>query len=74
MFCIQVKALEKELIKRAEEQGLDIEPQIIVVTRYLPGESFQPSFWPFQPRTVLQIASVNSLLFLVEFRPLKCKD
>ena len=29
----QVKALEKELIKRAEEQGLDIEPQIIVVTR-----------------------------------------
>ena len=29
----QVKALEKELIKRAEEQGLEIEPQIIVVTR-----------------------------------------
>lgn len=33
---MQVKALEKELIKRVEEQGLDIEPQIIVVTRCLP--------------------------------------
>ena len=30
----QVKALEKELIKRADEQGLDIRPQIVVVTRY----------------------------------------
>lgn len=35
-YIMQVKALEKELIKRVEEQGLDIEPQIIVVTRCLP--------------------------------------
>ena len=30
----QVKALETELLKRADEQGLDIRPQIVVVTRY----------------------------------------
>lgn len=33
MIGTQVKALEKELIKRADEQGLDVQPQIVVVTR-----------------------------------------
>jgi sucrose synthase len=32
----QVRALEKELIKSIHEQGLDIDPKIIVVTRLIP--------------------------------------
>ncbi len=32
----QVRALEKEMRKRISEQGLDIEPQILVVTRQIP--------------------------------------
>lgn len=32
----QVRALEKEMRKRIAEQGLDIEPQIIVITRLIP--------------------------------------
>ena len=32
----QVRALEKEMRKRLHEQGLEIEPQIMVVTRLLP--------------------------------------
>lgn len=32
----QVRALEKEMRKRISEQGLDIEPQILVITRLIP--------------------------------------
>lgn len=32
----QVRALEKEMRRRLSEQGLDIEPQILVVTRLIP--------------------------------------
>jgi len=32
----QVRALEKEMRQRIDEQGLDIEPQILVVTRLIP--------------------------------------
>jgi sucrose synthase len=32
----QVPALEREMIKRIKEQGLDIKPRIIIVTRLLP--------------------------------------
>ncbi|HEY5603774.1 MAG TPA: sucrose synthase [Gammaproteobacteria bacterium] len=32
----QVRALEKEMRQRLSEQGLDIEPQIVVVTRLIP--------------------------------------
>ncbi len=32
----QVRALEKEMRRRISEQGLDIEPQILVVTRLIP--------------------------------------
>jgi len=32
----QVRALEKEMRRRIHEQGLDIEPQIIVITRLIP--------------------------------------
>ncbi len=32
----QVRALEHEMVRRAEEQGLDIEPQILVITRLIP--------------------------------------
>ena len=32
----QVRALEEEMLKRIEEQGLDIEPQIVVITRLIP--------------------------------------
>ncbi|RMD80022.1 MAG: sucrose synthase [Gammaproteobacteria bacterium] len=32
----QVRALEKEMRQRLHEQGLDIEPQIVVVTRLIP--------------------------------------
>ena len=32
----QVRALEKEMIKRIREQGLDIDPQILIITRLIP--------------------------------------
>jgi sucrose synthase len=32
----QVRALEREMQKRIEEQGLDLEPEIVVVTRLIP--------------------------------------
>lgn len=32
----QVRALEREMVRRLAEQGLDIEPRILVVTRLLP--------------------------------------
>lgn len=32
----QARALEKELHKRLDEQGIDIEPQILIVTRLIP--------------------------------------
>lgn len=32
----QVRALEKELLQHAKHQGLDIQPQIVVVTRLIP--------------------------------------
>jgi len=32
----QVRALEREMRERIEEQGLDLEPQIVVVTRLIP--------------------------------------
>jgi sucrose synthase len=32
----QVRALEREMRQRIEEQGLDLEPQIVVVTRLIP--------------------------------------
>lgn len=32
----QVRALEKEMLKRVEESGLDIEPKIIILTRQIP--------------------------------------
>ncbi|CAA0842148.1 Sucrose synthase 4 [Striga hermonthica] len=32
----QVPALEREMVKRIKEQGLDIEPRILIVTRLLP--------------------------------------
>jgi sucrose synthase len=32
----QVRALEKEMLKRIDEEGLNIEPQILVVTRLIP--------------------------------------
>jgi sucrose synthase len=32
----QARALEKEMYKRLDEQGIDIEPQILVVTRQIP--------------------------------------
>lgn len=35
----QVKALESEMRARLQEQGLDIEPQIIVITRHIPEAS-----------------------------------
>ncbi len=32
----QTRALEREMVRRLEEQGIDIEPQILVVTRLIP--------------------------------------
>ena len=32
----QVRALEREMRRRIEEQGLDIEPQILIITRLIP--------------------------------------
>ena len=32
----QVKALETEIIERFKESGLEVEPQIVVVTRLIP--------------------------------------
>lgn len=33
----QVRAMEKEMLKNIKQQGLDIEPQIVVVTRLIPN-------------------------------------
>jgi len=35
----QTRALEQELYKRLDEQGIDIEPQILIVTRLIPDAS-----------------------------------
>lgn len=32
----QVKALETEIIQRFQESGLEVDPQIVVVTRLIP--------------------------------------
>ena len=32
----QVRALEREMLKRIEESGLEIQPQILIVTRLIP--------------------------------------
>ena len=40
----QVQALEKEMRRRLSEQGLDIEPQILVVTRLIPEHKGTTSY------------------------------
>ena len=32
----QVRALEKEILKRFQDQGIDVQVQILVVTRLIP--------------------------------------
>ncbi len=45
----QVQALEKEMRQRLSEQGLDMEPQILVVTRLIPESKGTTSYERLEP-------------------------
>lgn len=45
----QVRALEKEMWRRIDEQGLDIEPEIVVVTRLIPEAGQTTCNQPVEP-------------------------
>lgn len=60
----QVRALEKEMRSRAAEQGLDIEPRILVVTRLIPeadGTTCDQRVEPIQ-------GTEHAIIFRVPFR------
>lgn len=60
----QVRALEKEMRKRIAEQGLDIEPQIIVVTRLIPEAGNTTCDQRIEPI----IGTTNARILRVPFR------
>jgi len=60
----QVRALEKEMILQIEEQGLDIEPEIVVVTRLIPESRGTTSNQPVE----LIIGTRNAKILRVPFR------
>ena len=60
----QVRALEKEMILQIEEQGLDIEPEIVVVTRLIPESMGTTSNQPVEPI----IGTRNARILRVPFR------
>lgn len=45
----QVRALEREMRQRAHEQGLDIQPQILIVTRLIPDAGNTRCNQPIEP-------------------------
>ncbi|MDD2767864.1 MAG: sucrose synthase [Methylococcus sp.] len=60
----QVRALEKEMRKRIAEQGLDIEPQIVVVTRLIPQTEGSSSDQRLEPIS----GTRNACILRVPFR------
>ena len=60
----QVRALEKEMLRRAHEQGLDIKPQILVVTRLIPDAGNTTCDQPTEPI----IGTENARIIRVPFR------
>jgi len=60
----QVKALEKEMRQRLSEQGLDIEPQIVVVTRLIPDAQGTSCDQPLESI----IGTKNARILRVPFR------
>jgi len=62
----QVRALEKEMRRRVTEQGLDIEPQILVVTRLIPEAGNTTCNQRIEPI----IGTENARILRVPFRSL----
>jgi len=60
----QVKALEKEMRQRLQEQGLDIEPQVVVVTRLIPDSKGTTCSEP----TESIIGTKNARILRIPFR------
>lgn len=60
----QVRALEKEMIRQIDDQGLDIEPEIVVVTRLIPEARGTTCNQPLEPI----IGTRNSKILRVPFR------
>jgi len=60
----QVKALEQEMRDRLNEQGLDIDPKIIVLTRLIPDADGSTC----DQRTEPIIGTMNSMILRVPFR------
>jgi sucrose synthase len=60
----QVRALEKEMRRRVHEQGLDIEPQILVITRLIPESEGTTC----DQRTEAIIGTRNARILRVPFR------
>ena len=62
----QVRALEKEMRKRLHEQGLDIEPQILVVTRLIPESEGTSCDQRIEPITGTENARILRIPFRQE--------
>jgi sucrose synthase len=60
----QVRALEKEMRRRLTEQGLDIDPQIVVITRLIP----QAQGTTCDQRLEAIVATQNAKILRVPFR------
>ncbi len=60
----QVRALEREMRSRLYEQGLDLEPQIVVVTRLIPDARGTSCDQPLEPI----IGTENACILRVPFR------
>ena len=60
----QVRALEREMRQRIEEQGLDLEPQILVVTRLIPEARGTTCDQPLEP----VVGTANVRILRVPFR------
>ena len=60
----QVKALEKEMRQRLQKQGLDIEPQVVVITRLIPDSKGTTCSEPVESI----IGTKNAKILRVPFR------
>jgi sucrose synthase len=60
----QVRALEREMSRRISEQGLDLEPQILVVTRLIPEARGTTCDQPLEPI----VGTANARILRVPFR------
>ncbi|OUD15445.1 sucrose synthase [Thioflexithrix psekupsensis] len=60
----QVKALEREMRKRLDESGLDLEPKIVVITRLIPDSGKTTCHQPLEPIA----GTKNAVILRVPFR------